>query len=260
MSKAKKSVLQNQETPKEKTAVPLSPKEMKVLHFLENNFKKKGFCPTYQEIQNHFGFASINSVQNYMKQLMAKGYILVPPHQKRAIQILQSAESVKEQYLNSFSTKARSSSPQLLQAGGRTSPTPLIQLPIYGRVAAGQPLERFVHDEHFEVPPSLVRKPDSTYVLKVEGNSMIEDGIFDGDLILVEKTLQANNGDIVVATVENESTVKRYFLRKSGAREFLNKPVVELKPSNSSMKSLWYSPEQVHIQGHVIGLIRQFIY
>lgn len=255
---------------KNKNATPsqlppsLTPKEMKVLVFIEEQLQKNGIAPTFQEIQGHFGFASINSVQNYLKQLSLKEYIHIPQNQKRAIQILRSSSALKAEILNQFSTKTEPSRLKLLQAREEALSSPLsLRLQIMGRVAAGQPLERFVHDEYFDVPPAMVKNPDKTYVLKVEGDSMIEDGIFDGDLILVEKRASAQNGDIVVASVENESTVKRYFLRRPDHRpsEAQNSEgrVIELKPANSQMKSLWYSPDQVSIQGLVIGLIRQFI-
>jgi len=238
----------------------LTPKEMNVLAFIESELREKGLSPTFQEIQHHFGFASINSVQNYLKQLTLKGYVNIPQNQKRAIQILRSSTALKKEVLNQFSTKTESSRIKLLQAREGALSSPLLQLPVMGRVAAGQPLERFLHDEYLEVPPSMVKNPDKTFVLKVEGDSMIEDGIFDGDMILVEKRNSAQNGDIVVASVENESTVKRYFLRRPPNEEIRNeRKVIELKPANAQMKSLWYTPEQVAIQGLVIGLIRQFI-
>ena len=89
----------------------------------------------------------------------------------------------------------------------------VLSLPLLGKVAAGSPIEAFEHDEFVQVPPSLVRNPSKSYALKVSGASMIEDGIFDGDLILVQRQESATNGEIVVASIENESTVKRFFLK-----------------------------------------------
>jgi repressor LexA len=226
----------------------LTLKEKSVLDFLETEILKSGITPSYQEIQNHFQFASINSVQNYLKQLESKGYIRKSQNQKRSLQILQTSAALQKN-LQKSSTKARTSANQLLQAQQKFSSSPLFSLPLAGKVAAGLPLERFIHDEYVEVPPSMVRHPDKTYVLRVEGDSMIEDGILDGDLILVEQTSLARNGDIIVAAIENESTVKRFFKRQDN---------IELKPANSQMKSFFYNPEQVSIQGLVIGLIRQF--
>lgn len=226
----------------------LTHKEKLVLDFLESEILRTGITPSYQEIQSHFDFASINSVQNYLKQLEAKGYVQKSLHQKRSLQILQSSSALQKNLMKS-STKAKSSDSKLLQASQKVSSSPLYSLPLAGKVAAGLPLERFIHDEYVEVPPSLVRHPDKTYVLRVEGDSMIEDGILDGDLILVEQTSLARNGDIVVAAIENESTVKRFFKRQNE---------IELVPANSQMKSFFYRPDKVSIQGLVIGLIRQF--
>jgi repressor LexA len=124
-------------------------------------------------------------------------------------------------------------------------------------VAAGQPIEAFKHDEFVDVPPSMVRNPSKSFALKVQGDSMIEDGIFDEDIILVQEQKAAGNGDIVVATVDNEATVKRIYLRARPDSSTTEKQV-ELRPSNSTMKSMWYSPDQVEIRGIVVGLIRKF--
>jgi repressor LexA len=137
----------------------------------------------------------------------------------------------------------------------------VLALPLLGKVAAGAPIEAFEHDEFIQVPPSMVRNPSKSYALKVSGSSMIEDGIFDGDIILVQKQASASNGEIIVASIDNESTVKRFFLKNSSEEvqglESGGK-VIELRPANSSMKSMWYPPDQVQIQGVVVALIRKF--
>ncbi|NUN04578.1 MAG: transcriptional repressor LexA [Bdellovibrio sp.] len=232
---------------------PLTPKEKRVLEFIESHILSSGVSPSYQEIKDHFGLASFNSVQNYLKQLTNKGYIENPVGQKRAIQILHSASAVQDSLqLKSVSTKTGSPRSQLLQARDE-----ILSLPLLGKVAAGQPIEALKHDEFVDVPPSLVKNPAKSFALKVQGDSMIEDGIFDEDIILIQKQESASNGDIIVATVENEATVKRFYVRsrpESGSTERM----VELRPSNSTMKSMWYSPEEVSIRGIVVGLIRKF--
>ncbi|WII72496.1 transcriptional repressor LexA [Bdellovibrio sp. 22V] len=231
---------------------PLTPKEKSVLEFIESHILSSGVSPSYQEIKDHFGLASFNSVQNYLKQLTNKGYIENPLGQKRAIQVLHSASAVAENLSKKVSTTTGSPRTQLLQARDE-----ILSLPLLGKVAAGQPIEALKHDEFVDVPPSMVRNPSKSFALKVQGDSMIEDGIFDEDIILIQKQESASNGDIIVATVENEATVKRFYLRarpESGSSEKL----VELRPSNSTMKSMWYSPEDVSIRGIVVGLIRKF--
>lgn len=231
---------------------PLTPKEKSVLEFIENHLLESGISPSYQEIKDHFGLASFNSVQNYLKQLLNKGYIANPQNQKRAIQVLHSASAVQEHLLSKVSTATGSPRSQLLQARDE-----ILSLPLLGKVAAGQPIEAIKHDEFIDVPPSMVRVPSKSFALKVQGDSMIDDGIFDEDIILIQKQSSANNGDIVVATVEDEATVKRFYLRSKPEAPASEK-WVELRPSNSAMKSMWFDPAQVEIRGIVVGLIRKF--
>lgn len=241
----------------ETEAKPLTLKEKNVLQFLESYLLENGISPTYQEICDHFGFASYNSVQRYLKQLEAKNYIKLPwGNQKRAITLLHSSSAMQE---------------ALVDMQRDTSPTPVelrpeaISLPLLGRVAAGQPLEAFEHDEFIDVPTSMVKKADQTFALRVQGQSMIEDGILDGDVILVQEQKTARNGEIIVAVVENEATVKRFYMQQnkeksdnSNVHELGGNKMIELRPANSSMESLWYHPSEVQIRGVVVSLIRQF--
>lgn len=233
---------------------PLSPREKTVLEFLETYARLHGFAPTYQEICSHFGFASFNSAQRYLKQLETKGYILLGGNnQKRSIRLLKSASS----YQDTIEERERTGAPTASTA---------VALPLLGRVAAGVPLEAFEHDEFIDVPASLVKRPDKTYALRVQGQSMIEDGILDGDVILVERQSRAENGEIVVAVVpgdtgQEEATVKRFYQPRGSARstdERDTRTKIELRPANSKMKSLWFEPGEVQIRGIVVGLLRKF--
>ena len=251
---------------------PLTPKEKTVLEFLETYARMNGFAPTYQEICKHFGFASFNSAQRYLKQLEAKEYIsLGGANQKRAISLLQSASAYQEQ----IEDRERGAS----ETDSSGSSVVAFQIPMLGRVAAGVPLEAYEHDEFIDVPASLVKNPDRTYALRVQGQSMIDDGIFEGDVFLVQRQGQAENGEIVVAVVPSEigteeATVKRFYWHKKSAAAAMKagaKPEkktlkavtsaerqIELRPANSTMTSFWYDPGQVQIRGIVVGLIRKF--
>ncbi len=254
---------------------PLSLKEKNVLEFLEEYMSEKGISPSYQEICDHFGFASFNSAQRYLKQLEQKGYLNLPgPNQKRAITILRSSSSVQDA-LDEMQHQHKEVTPLPSQIASEN-----FSLPLLGRVAAGAPIERMEHDEFIDVPASLVRHADRTYALRVEGQSMIDDGILDGDVILVQKQSYATNGEIIVAMVGDEATVKRYYLHSSdrspnyaksdqstekrATNKSFNKPVsssgktVELRPANSEMASMWFNPGEVQIRGVVVGLIRRF--
>lgn len=237
------------------TVSPLTSKEKMILEFIENTLAEKGISPSFQEIRDHFGFASFNSVQNYIKQLTNKEYIQVPNNQKRAIQVLRPS-SAAQSHVHNLKSVSQSPRESLLQ---KTTHEEIFSLPLLGRVAAGKPIEAVEHDEYIDIPPSMVRNPSKSFALKVEGDSMIEDGIFNGDIILVQKQNSASNGEIVVATVESdlltEATVKRLYSR---AHPDSGEKLVELRPSNSKMQTMWFHPSQVKVQGVVVGLIRKF--
>ncbi|MCM2281350.1 MAG: transcriptional repressor LexA [Bdellovibrionaceae bacterium] len=244
--------------------VPLTQKEKNVLEFLEMFVRESGISPSYQEICNHFGFASFNSVQRYLKQLESKGYIRLPrANQKRAITIVRSASALQETVENVRidGMRAAESVRNVIPALA-TSET--FHLPLLGRVAAGSPIEAYEHDEFIDVPASLVRHADRTYALRVQGQSMIEDGILDGDVILVQRQASAGNGEIVVAMIGEEATVKRLYTHMRDPRDLQesersgSRKMIELRPANSNMTSLWFRPDEVQIRGVVVGLIRKF--
>jgi repressor LexA len=231
---------------------PLTPKEKMVLDHIENQIMSSGVSPSYQEIKEHFGFSSFNSVQNYLKQLKEKGYISWNQNQKRSLEILYSSEAIKKELTKKFAALGKAQA-QPLQANEEE----VLALPFYGKVAAGLPLERVETGETVQIPSSYVRDAGKTFALRVEGDSMIDEGILDGDLILVQSQESAKNGDLVVASVDNESTVKRYFHRPYPYGE-IKEMMIELRPSNPKMNSLWYSPEEVSVRGLVVGLLRQY--
>lgn len=277
------SVRRFEESPK-----PLTPKESKVLDFLTEYFICNGNSPSYQEIKDYFKLASFNSVQNYLKQLAKKNYIQLFPHQKRCIEIIKTSDFLKEKLCLSSGMVAENSPFSLSKKAGLNSdsqnrllqkslrdqdkalPSPLNQqasygkslmespfheLPFLGRVAAGNPIERVIDNETMAIPPYLVKDPDLTYVLQVEGLSMIEEGINPLDFILVQEQSSAKNGDIVVASVENEATVKRIYFHPADKNK--KEALIELRPSNKNMKSMFFGDEKVQIRGIVIGLIRK---
>jgi repressor LexA len=221
----------------------LSAKEKAVLDFIDGFQKSSGISPSYQEIRDHFGFASFNSVQNYLKQLIKKGYVRSSANQKRSLQIVQSSSTDTSMGLPPTS---------LLQ-----SKEEVLSLPLLGTVAAGSPIESLKHDDFISVPNHMVRNANKTFALRVQGDSMVNEGILNGDTILVQQQASAANGDLVVATVENEATVKRFYLR-SPDRGSHDELMVELRPANENLKSMWFSPYEVNIEGIVVGLLRKF--
>ncbi len=262
---------------------PLTLKERNVLEFIELFVQERHVSPTYQEIKEHFGFASFNSVQRYLKQLQDKNYIHIPGgNQKRALQVLHPSTSLSSLLTDRMSDSAAIPNPTQIPFPNpflkketpfkHESPPGLaesLSLPLLGKVAAGSPIEAFTHDEQVQVPASLIRNPTKTFALMVQGQSMVEDGILDGDIIFVQKQSFANNGETVVAMVNNQATVKRFYLHgkrkinvhsnpQSAAHPPDEERCLELRPANSTMESMWYAPYAVDIQGIVVGLVRRF--
>lgn len=197
----------------------LTEKQQAVYRYIRRYIESRGFSPSYDEIRCYFGFHSFQSVQKHLSQLERKGFIRIPgKNQKRAIIIVEH--------------------------GGTT-----IVLPMVGWVAAGKPIEAIEQNETIDVPEEMLGSGEY-FALKVRGNSMIEEGIFDGDTIVVRKQATAENGQTVVALVNGEeATVKKYFQRRNS---------VELRPANASMSSIFVLEEEFSIQGVVVGLLRRY--
>jgi len=233
----------------------LTAKERSVLLFIETELLTKGISPSYQEICDHFGFASFNSVQNYLKQLAHKGYVSIQQNQKRAIQLLHSAEDFHKELVERLQVAAEPSH----QPSHEHSHEHLRVLPIpfLGRVAAGQPIERISENEFIEIPINLVKNTRDLFALKAEGDSMIEEGIFDGDTLVIQSQKSARDGDLVVASIDQEASVKRFFYKPNPQQPECGKQI-ELRPANSKLRSMWYSPSQIEIKGLVKALLRSY--
>ncbi len=280
---------------------PLTSKEKAVLQFLEKELLDKGISPSYQEICNHFGLASFNSVQNYLKQLTQKGYLVMPHNQKRAIQILHSANAFQTKLSEKLNKPITKEPLRLLEESsdlsspehessqyGSNEESKVLSIPFLGKVAAGQPIEKLSSNEFLKFPINLINSKNvninSLFALQVEGESMIDEGIFDGDFLIVQSSQTAENGELVVATIVNEnssyeSTVKRFYNKTSNnslknrssqknqvydlnneSNDYFesNLKTVELRPSNSKLSTMWFHPKDVKIQGHVKALFRKY--
>jgi repressor LexA len=196
----------------------LTEKQQAVYRFIRQHIEAKGFAPSYDEIRKHFGLQSFQSVQKYLHQLERKGYIRTgSKNQKRAI--------------------------ALVAHGGST-----VVLPMAGLVAAGSPIEPVEQQETVDVPREMLGSGEY-FALKVKGDSMIGEGIFNGDTIVVRRQSSAENGQTVVALVNGEVTVKKYYRRNME---------IELRPSNPSMASIMLRQGEFAIQGVVAGLMRKY--
>ena len=204
----------------QKKLVKLTDRQNEVLQFIKQEVKGKGIAPTRADIATHFGFKSKNAATDHIKALQRKGYIKVYNDMSRGIQVTK--------------TRKKSESDEDM-------------LPIVGAVAAGTPIEAVENIEnHVEVSPGLF-KQKPTYLLRVRGDSMINVGILDGDLIAVRKTNTAENGQIVVARIDDEVTVKRLKIKKTSAA---------LLPENKAYKPILVAANDLIIEGVFVGLIR----
>jgi repressor LexA len=198
----------------------LTPKQRIVFTFIRDYIKTHQTSPTYDEIRRAGRFASFNSVQKHLKTLVGKGYLKTPwGNRKRALELAEPPD----------------------RAGVAT-------LPLLGRVAAGRPIEAIAQPETVEVPEMLLRGQDN-FALRVVGDSMVDEGIHDGDIVIVKRQRDAQNGQTVVALIGDDATVKQFHRR--GGR-------IELRPANARMAPIVVEESDVQIQGIVIGLIRKF--
>jgi repressor LexA len=194
-----------------------------ILKFIKDYQGERGVAPTHREICDHFGFSSYGTVYKHLSLLEKKGLIRRDWNQKRGVELVEEQEQREP------------------AAGVR-------ELPLFGYIAAGRPLDVEVSDETISVPEHMTTRGEN-YVLKVRGDSMIDDGILDGDLVIIARREQAYNGEMVVANVNGEVTLKRIY--REGER-------VRLQPANATMSPIYAPAREVAVQGVVVGLMRRF--
>ena len=201
-------------------------KEREVLEYLAQFQKQYGYSPTLSEISKAKGHKSNSTVHTIIRTLVEKGYVQKVEGNTRVLKILDEKAAL-----------------------GLMGQLPSIELPLMGFIAAGRPLEPHTDpNATFQVSASMISGKKTAYVLQVKGESMIEDGILDGDYVVIEKSEDASNGDIVVALVDdNLATLKKFY--KEGER-------VVLKPANSTMEPIY--PNSLKIQGIAVGVVRKF--
>lgn len=209
----------------------LNPREQSVLQVIIDNVKAKGYPPSVREIGEAVGLSSSSTVHSYLKRLEQKGYLRRDPTKPRAIEVISEGKEKSEEKTN----------PEVLQQHEE-----MISIPLLGEVAAGVPILAVEnYDDRVTLPRSFTGYGDF-FMLTIRGESMIEAGILEGDLVLVRRQETVNNGEIAVALVEDEATVKRFYKEKDRIR---------LQPENSLMKPIYV--RDVKILGKVAGLIRK---
>jgi repressor LexA len=202
--------------------MPLTKRQRQILDYLTNYGSEHGYAPSFEEIAQHFNYNSLATVHEHLSNLERKGYIKRSYNESRAIEILPSDVM-----------------------------TSAVELPLLGAVAAGAPIEAATADETVAVPQGFVRRGGNHYVLRVRGNSMIDDQIRDGDFVVVHDRQAADNGDMVIAMLDWASaTVKRYYRERDGR--------IRLQPSNEQVAPIYVQENQMRVQGIVVGVLRKY--
>jgi repressor LexA len=199
---------------------PLTKRQREILDYLNDFIQQHGYAPSLEEIGRRFGLSSLATVHKHLTNLQEKGFI------KRAWNRSRSVELVPT------------------RTGTRS-----VDLPLLGYVAAGKPIEAISSSETISVPEDFIGKRD-TYVLRVRGDSMIEEQIRDGDYVIVEDRKTAENGEMVVALLQGSDVTLKKFFRENGH--------VRLQPANPAMKPLVVPADHVQVQGVIIGVMRKY--
>lgn len=202
--------------------MPLTKRQREILDYLSGYISEHGYAPSFEEIAEAMGYASLATVHEHLTNLEKKGVIRRNFNESRGLEVL---------------TRAR-------QPG-------VTSLPLLGSVAAGQPIEAITDSEEFAVPESMLPATGNSFVLRVQGNSMIDEQIRDGDLVVVHSRQTARNGETVVALVGGtHATVKKLYREKDGR--------IRLQPANATLDPIFVNPEDCQVQGVVVGVIRQY--
>jgi repressor LexA len=208
--------------------VTLTERQKEIVDFIRDYRERRGISPAQREICERFGYSSFGTVQKHIRLLLEKGVLLRDWNKRRSLLVADLAKDAG-------------------QPSGRS-----VSVPLYGAIAAGSPIEVFdskVEPESVTVPDVLTKKGDN-YVLRVKGSSMVDEGIHDGDFVVVHRRETAENGEMVAALVGGEATLKRFY-RESDGR-------IRLQPANERMSPIYAREDDVKVQGVVVGLMRRY--
>ncbi len=233
----------------------LTKKQHELLRFIHQHLSQNGVSPSFDEMKDALGLKSKSGIHRLITGLEERNFIRRLPHRARALEVLRLPEDLGQL---AQAAPASPFAPNVIR--GNFSGTPeshelppdneSLQLPLYGRIAAGTPIEALRDPSSFvDVPVSILGSGEH-YALEVDGDSMVEAGILDGDTVIIEQTESAENGTIVVALVDNEEATLKRLRRKGGA--------VALEPANKLYETRIFPPERVRIQGRLVGLLRRY--
>ncbi len=228
----------------------LTRKQHELLMFIHERIKETGVSPSFDEMKEALDLASKSGIHRLITALEERGFIRRLAHRARALEVTKLPEQA-----TTGPVRGRAGfTPAVIEGGGRSAPAGVAndtrELTLVGKIAAGVPIAALQQDHgRYHVPEAMLGAGEH-YMLEIEGDSMIEAGILNGDLVVIKKVDTASSGEIVVALVEGEeATLKR--LRKKGGS-------IALEPANRNYETRIFGPDQVEVQGKLVGLIRQY--
>ncbi|MCI5076976.1 transcriptional repressor LexA [Oricola sp.] len=237
----------------------LTRKQLELLMFINERLKETGVPPSFDEMKEALDLASKSGIHRLITALEERGFIRRLPNRARALEVVRLPDSLTP------SGQRRGFSPSVIEGSlGKPSPAPRpapraanesdnggsISVPVMGKIAAGVPISAIEHQTRMlALPPDMVGSGEH-YALEVEGDSMIEAGIFDGDTAVIKKGETANAGDIVVALVDDEEATLKRFRRKGAS--------IALEAANPAYETRIFGPDRVRVQGRLVGLIRRY--
>jgi len=229
----------------------LTRKQLELLELIDARMKRDGVPPSFDEMKDALNLRSKSGIHRLITALEERGFIRRLAHRARAIEVVKMPESSASRHI-----------PQVIEGGLRDAPPApanalsvrkidAMELPVMGRIAAGTPIEAISEiSHHVAVPGSMLSGNGDHYALEVRGDSMIEAGINDGDIVVIREQTSAENGDIVVALVEGQEATLKRFRRMRG--------MIALEAANPAYETRMLRDDQVEVQGRLVGLIRSY--
>lgn len=213
-------------------------KQQKILlNYIEDRLEKDNISPSYDEMKDALGLKSKSGIHRLIKALEERGFIKRLQHKARALEILRSADHI-------------ASPSSANQPTSQIDEYRMTEIPLHGRIAAGTPIEALEESDSHILAPANMLGPKQGYALQISGDSMVDKGILDGDIVIIEKCTSANDGDIVVALIDDyEATLK--ILQKKGKH-------IALIPANRDYETQIFDHTQVKVQGRLSGLVRYY--
>lgn len=237
----------------------LTRKQYELLMFINRRLQQQGVSPSFEEMKEALKLKSKSGIHRLITGLEERGFIRRLPHRARALEILKMPENAREGApAKAGDDTAARFDPKVIEGrfpgGAETTDTEdsseSISLPLYGRIAAGLPIEALRdHSQTVDVPSTLLTGGQH-YALEVAGDSMIDAGILDGDVVVIRRTDTADNGDIVVALIDDQEVTLKRLRRKKGS--------IALEPANPAHETRIFGPDQVNLQGRLVALLRTY--